>query len=94
MTVNFFCVSGSQEKIISLALIPGIRRQRRVGVCELEASQGYRASSRTARATRKNPVLRNQNQNQKKPNQPNKKEFMDTVTHSLTCSLKLFWHRP
>jgi hypothetical protein len=32
-------------------------RQRQVDLCELKASLIYRASSRTARATQRNPVL-------------------------------------
>ena len=40
-------------------LIPALRRQRQVDVCESEASLVYRASSRTgSKATRRNPVLK------------------------------------
>ena len=47
--------------------------------CEFEASLVYRVSSRTARATQRNPVLKGKknNQNQTKPkqkNQTNKEE--------------------
>ena len=53
----------SAAKSITLAgqwwympLIPGLRRQRQVDLCESEASLVYRGSSRTARATQGNPV--------------------------------------
>jgi hypothetical protein len=39
-------------------LIPAFRRQRLVDLCELEASLIYRATSRTAKATQRNPVLK------------------------------------
>ena len=38
-------------------LIPALRRQR--DLCEFQASLVYRVSSRTARATQRNPVLKN-----------------------------------
>ena len=39
-------------------MIPALRRQRQVDLCEFEASLVYKASSRTARAvTQRNPVL-------------------------------------
>jgi hypothetical protein len=37
-------------------LTPERRRQKQAELCELEASLVYRASSRTARATQRNPV--------------------------------------
>ena len=36
------------------------QRQRQVNLCEFEASLLYRASSRAARATQRNPVLEKQ----------------------------------
>jgi hypothetical protein len=41
-------------------LIPALGRQRQV-ISEFEASLVYRVSSRTARATQRNPVSKNQN---------------------------------
>jgi hypothetical protein len=41
-------------------------RQRQVDLCEFEASVVYRASSRTARATQRKPVLKNQKPTQNK----------------------------
>ena len=38
------------------------RRQRQVDVCEFQASLVYRASSRTAKTTQRNPVSKNQKQ--------------------------------
>ena len=39
----------------------GEDRQRQVGLCEFKTSLVYRVSSRTARATQRNPVSKNQN---------------------------------
>jgi hypothetical protein len=36
--------------------VPVLRRQRQVDLCKFEANPVYRASSRTARATKRNPV--------------------------------------
>ena len=41
-------------------LIPALRMQRQGNLCEFEASLVYSASSRTARATQRNFVSRNQ----------------------------------
>jgi hypothetical protein len=35
------------------------RRQRQVDLCEFKASLVYRVSSRTVKATQRNPVLKN-----------------------------------
>jgi hypothetical protein len=43
-------------------LVPALRRQRQVGLCEFEASLVYRASSMMARATQRSPVSKNTNQ--------------------------------
>jgi hypothetical protein len=40
-------------------LIPAVGRQRKGGISEFEASLVYRMSSRTARATKRNPVWKN-----------------------------------
>jgi hypothetical protein len=39
-----------------MSLIPALGRQRQVDLCGFKASLVYRASSRTARATERNPV--------------------------------------
>jgi hypothetical protein len=39
-----------------MPLTPALRRQTQAGVCELEASLVYRESSRTSKATQRNPV--------------------------------------
>jgi hypothetical protein len=45
-------------------LIPALwRRQRQVDLCEFKAILVNRTSSRTARATQRNPVSRKQNKN-------------------------------
>jgi hypothetical protein len=38
------------------SLMPELRRQRQLDLCEIKASLVYRASSRTARGTQKSPV--------------------------------------
>jgi hypothetical protein len=45
---------------MTLTLVP--ERQRQVDLCEFKASLIYRASSRTARVTQRNPVLKNKKQ--------------------------------
>jgi hypothetical protein len=52
-----------------MPFIPVPRIYSQEDLCEFEASLVYRASSRTARATQRNPVSTNQNktQNQKNP---------------------------
>lgn len=40
-------------------LVPVLGRQRQTDFCEFKDSLFYRASSRTARATQRNPVLKN-----------------------------------
>ena len=40
-----------------MPLVPELRRQRKMDLCEFQDSLVYRGSSRTARATKRNPVL-------------------------------------
>ena len=47
--------------------IPTLRRQRQEGLCECETTPVYRVSSRTARTTQRNTVLKNQKEKKKKP---------------------------
>jgi hypothetical protein len=49
-----------------MPLIPVLRRQRQMDLCEFKANVGYRASSWTARATQRNPVLIKQTSKPKK----------------------------
>jgi hypothetical protein len=42
-----------------MPLIPALRRQRWVDLCEFEASLVYGVGSRTAKATQRNPVSKN-----------------------------------
>ena len=47
-------------------MIPALRRQRQADLCKLEATVVvYRASSRTARATRRNSISKNQRERNK-----------------------------
>jgi hypothetical protein len=52
-----------------MLVIPALRRQRQVDLCKFKASLVYRVSSRTARATQKNPVSTNTKQNKTKQQQ-------------------------
>jgi hypothetical protein len=47
-------------------LIPAPERQRQEDLFKFKASLLHRVSSRTARAIQRNPVLKNQNNNNKK----------------------------
>ena len=48
-------------------LISARRRQRQADLCELEVSLVYRVSSRTARATQRNPVSKKERQQMQLP---------------------------
>jgi hypothetical protein len=48
-----------------MPLIPALRRQRWMDLCEFGASLGYRVSSRVAKATQRNPVLKNKTKTNK-----------------------------
>jgi hypothetical protein len=55
------------RRAVVAPLIPALGRQRQAD-SEFEASLVYRVSSRTARATQRNPVSKNQNNNNKQTN--------------------------
>ena len=59
--------------MVGTPLILVLLRQRQVALCEFEASLVYKASSRKARATQRNPVSKTQNQNSNNNNNNNKK---------------------
>ena len=64
-------------------LIPALGRQSQsqVDLCEIEASLVYAASSRRARTTQRNPVLKNQT-----PNQTNKQKPQKPLgSHEMLC---------
>ena len=56
-----------------IPLIPALRRQRHVDLCEFEASLVYRASSRTGSIATEKPCLE-KNKKTKKQNKKKKKE--------------------
>jgi hypothetical protein len=89
-SVKFQDVSlGSGDKCFN----PSIRRQRQEDLHEFEASLVYRASSRTARATQINFVMKSQKTKQKQ------KQTNKTILSSSTkeccafCPMLLFPHR-
>jgi hypothetical protein len=41
-----------------MSLIPALRRQRQIELCEFKASLIYRATSKTVRALQRDPVLK------------------------------------
>jgi hypothetical protein len=48
-----------------IPLVPELQRQRQVDLCEFETCLVYRASSRIARATQKNPVTKKKKKKKK-----------------------------
>jgi hypothetical protein len=56
--------------------MPALRRQRQVDLCKFKVSLVYRTSSRTARATQRNAVLKN-----------NTKQAQDKCGGYLDCQL-------
>jgi hypothetical protein len=53
--------------VVAHALIPALRRQKQADLCKFETSLIYKESSRTARATQRNPVSKqNKNKNKNK----------------------------
>jgi len=58
-------------------VIPAPRRQRQADLCEFEASWVYRVSSRTARATQRNCILKKKkNPNNRKGGRTNSHRFL------------------
>jgi kinesin family protein C1 len=55
-------------------LIKGLGRQRQTDLCEIEASLGCRASSRTARASQRNPVSKKKKRKEKQNKKTKTKE--------------------
>jgi hypothetical protein len=49
-----------------MLLISAFRRQRQAELCEFKVNLVYKMSSRTARATKRNPVLKKKNKNKKR----------------------------
>lgn len=47
-----------------MPLVPALRKQRQVDLCEFEASLVYKVSSRTAKATQRHPVLEKRKEKQ------------------------------
>jgi hypothetical protein len=56
-----------------MPLIPALRRQRQVNLCEFKVSLVYRVSSRTARATQRDSALKN------KTNEPTNKSINQSI---------------
>ena len=59
---------------IKKPLIPALWRQRQVDFYEFKANQLYRANSRTARTTQKNPVLNKRKDTSENKNRKQKKQ--------------------
>jgi hypothetical protein len=59
--------------VVELVFNPSTQEaERYLDLCEFKASLVYRVSSRTARATQRNPVSKNQKEKQKTKNNNNK----------------------
>jgi hypothetical protein len=52
--------------VVACAFISALRRQTQEDLCEFKASLVYRVSSRTAKATQRNPVSKNKTKNSEK----------------------------
>jgi hypothetical protein len=67
--------------MVEYSFIPAVGRKREVDLCEFKASLVYRASSRAARDTQRNPVWKNKANNNKEKKFPNnlKKEGLILV---------------
>ena len=63
-----------------------LRRQRQGDPCEFEASLVYRVSSRTARATQRNPVLKKQTGKKQNKTKQKPTEFLPDLVILLTES--------
>ena len=48
-----------------MPVIPALGRYRQADVCEFEVSLDYKVSSRIARATQRNPILKNKKEKKK-----------------------------
>ena len=57
-----------------MPLISAFRRQRQADLCEFEASLVYRASSRTARDTQRNPASKKRKRNKERKKERKREE--------------------
>ena len=60
--------------MVAHPLIPALGRQRQEDLCEFRVSLVYRVSSKTSRATQRNPVLENKTKQKIKEEEEKKKE--------------------
>jgi hypothetical protein len=68
-------------------LISAFGRQRQVDLCEFEASLVYKGSSRTVRATQRNPVSKGKQKQKQKKKMPRRQESLLPPPSSTTCIL-------
>ena len=61
--------------MVVYSVIPALERQRQVDFCEFEASLVYKASSRIAKATQRNPVSKNKQTNKQTNKNPHRNKF-------------------
>jgi hypothetical protein len=71
-------------------LIPALRRQSQV-ISEFEASLVYRVSSRTSRATQRNPVLKNQKRERERGREREREREKEKEAQGNIRSLFLFF---
>ena len=71
-----------------MSLVPALWRQSQVDFYEFEVSLIYRANSRIAKATHRNVVSKNQEQNKTKQNKKNKNKQKKERENDLRFS----WH--
>jgi hypothetical protein len=58
---------------------PSTERQRQADLCEFEVSLVYRMSSRTARATQRNPVLKNQKEEEEEEEEEEEGKALENI---------------
>jgi hypothetical protein len=74
--------------IVAHAFIPALRGLRQVDLCKFEDSLVYKASSRTATATQRNPVLKKQEIRSKKKKRKIGKTQRKYLRNMPTCFLQ------
>jgi hypothetical protein len=85
--VAFHCHCASSHVHLCYNVIKHLEKRNTRRISEFEASLVYRVSSRTARATQRNPVSTKQN----KTKQTNKQETQKGKRNYLILTQDLFW---
>ena len=71
-----------------MPLIPALRRQRQLDLCEFEASLVYRVSSSTVKATQRNVVSKQTNKQTNKQVFGGLERWFSSVVKNIGCSFR------